>query len=64
MSGAHDVIVIGAGPGEWMQPATPAIRASVPIEVMKDTIQPVSTFSEIFHFALAELDSHAPAALA
>jgi dihydrolipoamide dehydrogenase len=47
----------GLGPdaGEWMQQATLAIRASVPIEVITDTIQPFPTFSEIFYFALAEL---------
>ena len=55
----------GLGPdaGEWMQQATLAIRASVPIEVMKDTIQPFPTFSEIFYFALAELGSRVPAAV-
>jgi pyruvate/2-oxoglutarate dehydrogenase complex dihydrolipoamide dehydrogenase (E3) component len=56
----------GLGPdaGEWMQQATLAIRAGVPIEVMKDTIQPFPTFSEIFYFALSELNSKVPAALA
>ncbi len=49
----------GVGPdaGEWMQQATLAIRARVPIEVMNDTIQPFPTFSEIFYFALDELIS-------
>jgi hypothetical protein len=32
--------------------------------VMKDTIQPFPTFSETFYFALAELNSKVPAALA
>ena len=47
----------GVGPeaGEWMQQATLAIRARVPLEVLQDTIQPFPTFSEAFHFALAEL---------
>jgi pyruvate/2-oxoglutarate dehydrogenase complex dihydrolipoamide dehydrogenase (E3) component len=47
----------GLGPeaGEWMQQATVAIRARVPLAVLKDTIQPFPTFSEAFHFALAEL---------
>jgi pyruvate/2-oxoglutarate dehydrogenase complex dihydrolipoamide dehydrogenase (E3) component len=55
----------GLGPdaGEWMQQATLAIRAGVSIEVMKDTIQPFPTFSEIFYFALAELNSNVAAAL-
>ncbi len=53
LSGAY-----GLGPeaGEWMQQATLAIRARVPLAVLHDTIQPVPTFSEAFHFALAELD--------
>ena len=47
----------GMGPeaGEWMQQATLAIRAQVPLRVLGDTIQPFPTFSEAFHFALAEL---------
>jgi len=47
----------GLGPeaGEWMQQATLAIRARVPIEVFYDTIQPFPAFSEIFYFALEQL---------
>jgi dihydrolipoamide dehydrogenase len=53
----------GLGPeaGEWMQQATVAIRARVPLPVLSDTIQPFPTFSEAFHFALAELTSRVPA---
>ena len=53
----------GLGPeaGEWMQQATVAIRARVPLAVLNDTIQPFPTFSESFHFALAELTSPVPA---
>ena len=49
----------GLGPeaGEWMQQATVAIRACVPVTVLDDTIQPFPTFSEAFHFALAQLTS-------
>ena len=49
----------GVGPeaGEWMQQATVAIRARVPVAVLNDTIQPFPTFSEAFHFALAGLTS-------
>jgi pyruvate/2-oxoglutarate dehydrogenase complex dihydrolipoamide dehydrogenase (E3) component len=56
----------GVGPeaGEWMQQATLAIRACVPLEVMNDTIQPFPTFSEAFHFALADLASKVPAGIA
>ena len=54
----------GLGPeaGEWMQQATVAIRARVPLDVLNDTIQPFPTFSEAFHFALTELTSSVPAA--
>jgi pyruvate/2-oxoglutarate dehydrogenase complex dihydrolipoamide dehydrogenase (E3) component len=53
----------GLGPeaGEWMQQATVAIRGRVPLAVLSDTIQPFPTFSEAFHFALAELTSRVPA---
>jgi dihydrolipoamide dehydrogenase len=53
----------GVGPeaGEWMQQATVAIRARVPLAVLSDTIQPFPTFSEAFHFALAELTARMPA---
>jgi pyruvate/2-oxoglutarate dehydrogenase complex dihydrolipoamide dehydrogenase (E3) component len=53
----------GVGPeaGEWMQQATVAIRARVPLAVLSDTIQPFPTFSEAFHFALAKLTSRVPA---
>jgi pyruvate/2-oxoglutarate dehydrogenase complex dihydrolipoamide dehydrogenase (E3) component len=55
----------GLGPeaGEWMQQATIAIRARVPLAVLRDTIQPFPTFSEAFHFALAELTSLVPASV-
>ena len=47
----------GLGPeaGEWMQQATLAIRAHVPLDVLRDTIQPFPTFSEIFVAALKAL---------
>ncbi|HEV8461583.1 MAG TPA: NAD(P)/FAD-dependent oxidoreductase [Gaiellaceae bacterium] len=47
----------GLGPeaGEWMQQATLAIRARVPLDVLRDTIQPFPTFSEVFVGALADL---------
>jgi pyruvate/2-oxoglutarate dehydrogenase complex dihydrolipoamide dehydrogenase (E3) component len=52
---------LGPGAGEWMQQATVAIRGRVPLAVLSDTIQPFPTFSEAFHFALAELTSRVPA---
>jgi dihydrolipoamide dehydrogenase len=45
-----------------MQQATLAIRAQIPLDLLADTIQPFPTFSESFHFALAELTSQVPAA--
>jgi hypothetical protein len=43
-----------------MQQATVAIRARVPLTVLGDTIQPFPTFSEAFHFALAERTTRVP----
>jgi dihydrolipoamide dehydrogenase len=39
----------GLGPeaGEWLQQVTLAVRARVPIDVLRDTIQPFPSFSEI-----------------
>jgi dihydrolipoamide dehydrogenase len=47
----------GLGPeaGEWLQQATLAIRARVPLDVLRDTIQPFPSFSEIHHAALKAL---------
>jgi pyruvate/2-oxoglutarate dehydrogenase complex dihydrolipoamide dehydrogenase (E3) component len=58
LTGAY---ALGPEAGEWMQQATLAIRAEVPIEVINDTIQPFPTFSEIFYYALARLTSRTPA---
>jgi pyruvate/2-oxoglutarate dehydrogenase complex dihydrolipoamide dehydrogenase (E3) component len=38
----------GPEAGEWLQQATLAIHAHVPLHVLRDTIQPFPTFSEIF----------------
>ncbi len=51
---------VGPEAGEWLQQATLAIRARVPLEVMQDTIQPFPTFSEIFLLALTELGAKMP----
>jgi pyruvate/2-oxoglutarate dehydrogenase complex dihydrolipoamide dehydrogenase (E3) component len=47
---------VGPEAGEWLGQATVAIRAEVPLEVLRDTIQPFPTFSEVFVDALADLD--------
>jgi len=46
---------LGPEAGEWLQQATVAIRARVPLEVMNDMIQPFPTFSEVFLDALTSL---------
>src|ERR671914_829972 len=58
LTGAH---AVGPEAGEWLQQATVAIRARVPLAVLRDTIQPFPTFSEIFLNALTELRAKAPA---
>ncbi len=47
-----------AGPeaGEWLQQATLAIRARVPLAVLLDVVQPFPTFSEAFLHVLRDLD--------
>jgi dihydrolipoamide dehydrogenase len=47
----------GLGPeaGEWLQQATLAIRARIPLSVLMDTIQPFPSFSGIYDSALMEL---------
>jgi len=46
---------LGPEAGEWLQQATLAIRAHVPLNVLRDTIQPFPTFSEIYIAALKSL---------
>jgi pyruvate/2-oxoglutarate dehydrogenase complex dihydrolipoamide dehydrogenase (E3) component len=46
---------LGPEAGEWLQQATLAIRARVPLGVLRDTIQPFPTFSEIHAAALHAL---------
>jgi pyruvate/2-oxoglutarate dehydrogenase complex dihydrolipoamide dehydrogenase (E3) component len=54
LTGAY---ALGAEAGEWLQQATLAIRARVPLDVLRDTIQPFPTFSEIYVAALHALAS-------
>jgi pyruvate/2-oxoglutarate dehydrogenase complex dihydrolipoamide dehydrogenase (E3) component len=49
------VYALGPEAGEWLQQATLAIRARVPLEVLRDTIQPFPSFSEIHAAALKAL---------
>jgi Pyridine nucleotide-disulphide oxidoreductase, dimerisation domain len=53
---------LGPEAGEWLQQATLAIRARISLEVLRDTIQPFPTFSEIFVGALTSLHNQIAAA--
>jgi pyruvate/2-oxoglutarate dehydrogenase complex dihydrolipoamide dehydrogenase (E3) component len=59
LTGAY---ALGPEAGEWLQQATLAIRAHVPLDVLSDTIQPFPTFSEIYVAALKELRTKVGAA--
>ena len=48
-------VAVGPESGEWLQQATLAIRAEVPVDVLRDTIQPYPTFSEALFFAARDL---------
>ncbi len=52
LTGAY---ALGPEAGEWLQQATLAIRARVPLAVLRDVIQPFPTFSEIYVNALTAL---------
>jgi pyruvate/2-oxoglutarate dehydrogenase complex dihydrolipoamide dehydrogenase (E3) component len=52
LTGAY---ALGPEAGEWLQQATLAIRAHVPLNVLRDTIQPFPSFSEIHAAALKNL---------
>ncbi len=52
LTGAY---ALGPEAGEWLQQATLAIRAHLPLDLLADTIQPFPTFSEIYVAALKAL---------
>jgi dihydrolipoamide dehydrogenase len=54
LTGAY---ALGPEAGEWLQQATLAVRARVPLQVLRDTIQPFPTFSEVYVAALKALRS-------
>jgi pyruvate/2-oxoglutarate dehydrogenase complex dihydrolipoamide dehydrogenase (E3) component len=54
LTGAY---ALGPEAGEWLQQATLAIRAHLPLQVLRDTIQPFPTFSEIYVATLKALKS-------
>jgi len=55
LTGAY---ALGPEAGEWLQQATVAIRARVPLPVLFDVIQPFPTFSEAFLFTLSQLEAN------
>ena len=59
LTGAY---ALGPEAGEWLQQATLAIRARVPLNVLRDVIQPFPTFSEIHAAALKALRNQITAA--
>jgi dihydrolipoamide dehydrogenase len=59
LTGAY---ALGPEAGEWLQQATLAIRARVPLHVLRDTIQPFPTFSEIYVATLKALHNQITAA--
>jgi pyruvate/2-oxoglutarate dehydrogenase complex dihydrolipoamide dehydrogenase (E3) component len=59
LTGAY---ALGPEAGEWLQQATVAIRARLPLELLDDVIQPFPTFSEAFLHGLTELRTKVPAA--
>ena len=52
LTGAY---ALGPEAGEWLQQATLAIRAHVPLDVLSDTIQPFPSWSGIYDTALMAL---------
>jgi pyruvate/2-oxoglutarate dehydrogenase complex dihydrolipoamide dehydrogenase (E3) component len=59
LTGAY---AIGPEAGEWLQQATVAIRARVPLSVLLDVIPPFPTFAEAFLHGLRDLDTQVAAA--
>ncbi|MEO8696472.1 MAG: NAD(P)/FAD-dependent oxidoreductase [Acidimicrobiales bacterium] len=52
LTGAH---ALGPEASEWLQQATLAVRARIPLATLRDTIQPFPTFSGIYGSALKSL---------
>ncbi|MCW3004156.1 MAG: FAD-dependent pyridine nucleotide-disulfide oxidoreductase [Conexibacter sp.] len=59
LTGAY---AVGPDAGEWLQQGTLAIRAGVPLDVLRDTVQPFPAFSEIYIDALKSLRAEIVAA--
>ncbi len=48
-------VAVGPEAGEWLGQLTLAVRAQVPVELLRETIQPYPTFSEAVQFAVRDL---------
>jgi pyruvate/2-oxoglutarate dehydrogenase complex dihydrolipoamide dehydrogenase (E3) component len=48
-------VAVGPEAGEWLGQLTLAVRAEVPVETLRDVIQPYPTFSEAVGFAYRDL---------
>jgi pyruvate/2-oxoglutarate dehydrogenase complex dihydrolipoamide dehydrogenase (E3) component len=48
-------VAVGPEAGEWLGQLTLAVKTSVPVDVLRDTIQPYPTFSEAIFFAARAL---------
>jgi dihydrolipoamide dehydrogenase len=59
LTGAY---ALGPEAGEWLQQATLAVRARVSLDVLRDTIQPFPSFSDIYAAALKALRAGAVSA--
>jgi pyruvate/2-oxoglutarate dehydrogenase complex dihydrolipoamide dehydrogenase (E3) component len=46
---------VGTEAGEWIGQLTLAVRAEVPVDILRDTIQPFPSFSEAIYFAARDL---------
>jgi dihydrolipoamide dehydrogenase len=52
LTGAY---ALGPEAGEWLQQATLAVRVRVPLALLRDTIQPFPSFSDVYNAALHAL---------
>jgi dihydrolipoamide dehydrogenase len=48
-------VAVGPEAGEWLGQLTLAVKTRVPVDVLRDTIQPYPTFSEAIFFAARAL---------
>ena len=53
---------VGPEAGEWLQQATLAIRARIPLPILLDVIQPFPTFSMAYLDALRDIEAQVAAA--